>query len=332
MSADIILKNNEGEARVSEMTNGKRRIKVTTSDSGAPLLECETAYPTDLIKQIFEIKGLSWLCDEIEREESPRHVRANLELGLLSFLPPEAFVGKTILDFGCGSGASTVILGRMFPQSKIIGIDFLKNYLEVAKARIDFYKLQNVSLVRASSAESTAEIPRDIDFIVLSGVYEHFLPNERKTLFPALYRLLKPGSVMFLGETPYRYFPIERHTTGGLFFINYLPDWLTFRIARRFSKKKTNPSWQEFLRDGIRGGSISEIKKMIRISGQSEPELLKPSRLGMRNDIDLWYSLAQQRRAFPGLKAMAICIRLFKALTGISLVHILTIALRKPNN
>ncbi len=202
----------------------------------------------------------------------------------------------------------------------------------MAKARINFYRLQNVSLVRAGSAESTAEIPRDVDFIVLSGVYEHFLPNERKTLFPELYRLLKPGAIMFLGETPYRYFPIERHTTGSLIFINYLPDWLTFKIARRFSKKKTNPSWQEFLRDGIRGGSISEIKRMIRISGQREPELLKPSRLGMRNDIDLWYSLAKQRRTFPGLGIMAFCIRAFKALTGISMVHILTIALRKPNN
>jgi hypothetical protein len=64
------------------------------------------------------------------------------------------------------------------------------------------------------------------DFVMLSAVYEHLLPEERRRVMPWIWSKLKPGGTLFINQTPYRYFPYEHHTTG-LWFINYLPDKLS---------------------------------------------------------------------------------------------------------
>ena len=82
-------------------------------------------------------------------------------------------------------------------------------------------------------------LPADIgqfDYIILSAVYEHLLPSERPALLTLLWSHLRPGGVIFLAQTPYRWFPVELHTTG-LPLINYLPDRLALACARRFSKR-----------------------------------------------------------------------------------------------
>src|SRR3954447_9868660 len=110
------------EARVSvEPLGGDRQRVVVDAPPGTFIAkcECETGYPAALIERILQVKGPAYLCDEIVREEDPQYVALFLRCGLLGFVPPEEFVGARLLDFGSGSGASTVILSRMFPETDI---------------------------------------------------------------------------------------------------------------------------------------------------------------------------------------------------------------------
>ena len=93
------------------------------------------------------MKGPAYLCDEILRDESPDYVQKSLKYDLLSYFDEEGFKNKRLLDFGCGSGASTMILARMFPNTEIVGIELEETLLSIAKMRANHYGYKNIELI-----------------------------------------------------------------------------------------------------------------------------------------------------------------------------------------
>ena len=67
----VILKHPDAQIRIDDISNDKRRIKVNISNKSifAPIKSCETKYPVHLIRQILNVKGPAYLCDEILRED-----------------------------------------------------------------------------------------------------------------------------------------------------------------------------------------------------------------------------------------------------------------------
>jgi 2-polyprenyl-3-methyl-5-hydroxy-6-metoxy-1,4-benzoquinol methylase len=309
------------KVEITPVAGGRHRIVVAGAQEYVHVRELETAYPPWLIRQVLDLKGPGYVCDEIQRDESPEYTGAALKTSLLGYISETQFAGKRILDFGCGAGASTIALCRMFPTAAVVGVELDHRSLDVARARSQFYGLTNVQyLVSPSGVELPAGLG-EFDFIVMSGVFEHLLPDERPAVMSRLWSALKPGGILFLRETPHRYFPIETHTTG-LPLINYLPRSLVMPIVRRIPRGGTN--WDELLRRGIRGGSVAEIRKLV-----PDATLLRPSRLGMKDLIDLWYAAVPKSRS----ARMKRYVRAFaKALTavGIEWPPYLELALRKP--
>jgi 2-polyprenyl-3-methyl-5-hydroxy-6-metoxy-1,4-benzoquinol methylase len=313
------------EIVITEAPDGQRTIDVKALSTGVFIARksCRTKYPIELIRAVLDLKGPSHLCDEILRDEDPAYVQRNIERDLLAYVAPEAMEGKRILDFGCGSGASTMVLARMFPQSEIVGSELLASYVGLARKRAAFYGYGNLSFWTSPSG---VELPASLgmfDYIVMSAVYEHLLPLERETVLRVVWSTLKPGGILFLNQTPYRYFPIEAHTTG-LPLLNYLPDGLTMRLARRFCQRiAPDESWESMLRRGIRGGS----EKRIRAQLGPDAILLKPERWG-KDRIDLWFGeLSPRRRRVK--QTIRLGLKSLRALTGITLVPWLSLALRK---
>jgi hypothetical protein len=166
------------------------------------------------------------------------------------------------------------------------------------------------------------------DLIVLSAVYEHLLPTERSVILPALWSMLNAGGVLFLNQTPHRYFPLELHTTS-LPLINYLPDGLTLKASRKFSRRvNEDDSWEFLLRAGIRGATVREITGLLR-NGGSQVTMLKPVLTGLRDRVDLWF-LTTNPDNLKLLKRSALyCLKAINTLTGIAIVPELTLAFRK---
>jgi hypothetical protein len=129
----------------------------------------------------------------------------------------------------------------------------------------------------------------------MNGVVEHMLPQERKTVLPAVWDLLEPAGVLFVLETPYRYFPYESHTTG-LPLIGYLPDSLAFACAKKFSGRGLGDcDGEALLRAGIRGSSIREILACLESTG-GQSILMEPSASGGGDRVGLWYQQSSRHR------------------------------------
>ena len=297
------------------------------SDLFVPQREWETKYPVALIQLILDVKGPAFLCDEIMRDEDPSYVQQDLERDLLAYFDSADLEGQRILDFGCGSGASTVVLARMFPTAELVGVDLSEELLSVARARAEHYGLRNVRLRRSpAGTELPAELG-EFSLIVLSAVYEHLLPEERETILPTLWDRLRPGGHLFLNQTPNRLFPIEHHTTG-LPLLNYLPAQLARAAALRFSRRTTvDESWETLLRRGIRGATEREILRLLRAGGAS-PTLLEPRAPGIEDRIDLWHA-ALSHRMRRTKKLLRATLKGIRKVSGLTVVPNLALAIRR---
>ncbi len=320
-----------GTVEIRTLSPGKRRVKVRLFDASLfmPIDSCDTSYPVDLIGVVLHAKGPQYLCDEILRDEDPRYVSRMLERDLLAYLDPGWFTGKRILDFGCGAGASTFAIARLFPDSEIVGVELRPWLMALAEQRRNFYRFSRVALKLSPSG---LEIPSEIgmfDLVVMSAVYEHLLAEERRAILPRLWSTIRPGGYLFLNQTPHRYFPIEMHTTG-LPLLNYLPDYLAYRIARAWSVRvRKTDTWEELLREGIRGATEQEILGLLQGHDGTRPTLLVPGRGSLGNRIDHWHKGLGQARHRTAKRLLRLILVAIKRLTGITLVPELALLIRK---
>lgn len=257
------------------------------TDAFIPIDHYVTSYPLDLIRLILKTKG-AYLIDEIRREEDPSYVMADLKANLFLYEQRANFTGKRLLDFGCGSGASTIVLSRLLPQTEVVGVEMMPAFLEIARARAEHYKTD----VRFFQSPDQYLLPPGIgrfDYVMLSAVYEHLLPDERQRILQQLWSVMQPGALLFINQTPNKDAPIETHTTR-LPLLNYLPDRLAFRYARRWCPKFTQAdTWSGMLRRGIRGTTVAELLSLLPANAAA---VAIP---GVRDGVDLWYHLTPNK-------------------------------------
>lgn len=115
-------------------------------------------------------------------------------------------------DF-CGSGASTIVFARMFPNTDIVGIDLADKHIAVAKLRAKLHLLKNVRFILCPDQTDLPSSIGYFNYICLNAAYEHLLQDERYILLPEFWSCLKPvGLLLFnsrqTGILPWR--PIRR--------------------------------------------------------------------------------------------------------------------------
>jgi 2-polyprenyl-3-methyl-5-hydroxy-6-metoxy-1,4-benzoquinol methylase len=324
----VTLPHANGIVAVEDLGTGKRLISVEVTNGN--LHTWETSYPVELIESILKVKGPDHLCDEIMRDEDPSYVERSLRYTILGYVGEEGFAGKRLLDIGCGCGSSSARLATIFPQTEIVGVELVQEFLTVARQRARFYGRPNASFARSPEGDSLPDGIGSFDFVVLSAVYEHLLPRERRTLLPRIWSHLNPRGIMFINQLPYRFSPTETHTTS-LPLINYLPDRWAYRTARRFSKRVgKDESWDDLLRRGIRGGTEREILAILnRASETDRAILLEPTRLGPGDRIDLWHAISSGARWPVIKKVLKGGFRVIKRTTGATVVPELSLAIQK---
>jgi 2-polyprenyl-3-methyl-5-hydroxy-6-metoxy-1,4-benzoquinol methylase len=171
--------------------------------------------------------------------------------------------GLRILEVGCGTGCSTVVLAEQ--GALVTGIDVDADALRVAHDRCRLYGL-HARLLELNAVEAARHFRTgDFDLIIFFACLEHMTLSERMEALPALWNLLPDGAWLAIVETPNRLWYFDFHTSLLPFF-NWLPDDLAFAYSK-FSERErfkddfrvNNPShMQEFLRKG-RGVSYHEF-------------------------------------------------------------------------
>lgn len=326
----ITLEHAEGRVLVDELPDGRRKVTAVPLKLGQFMLsdQRETRYPLDLIELLLEVGGVTGLCDQIRREEDFEVVERLLRNDLFAYFSEADFKASRILDFGCGSGSSTVILARMFPQATITGVELAPAAVTAAHRRAAYYNLNSVSFQQSPSGTQLPAAIGEYDLVILSAVYEHLLPWQRTVLMPQLWRAVRDNGFLFINQTPNLLFPIELHTTM-LPFINYLPDRLALALARRCSQRvERNETWDELLQKGIRGATEDEILDLLPVES-GIPWLLEPRHNGLKDRIDLYYRNTNQNRLQTVKKVARVGIKAFRSLSGIVLVPDLSLAIQK---
>ena len=159
------------------------------------------------------MKGPSYVCNEIARDEDPSYVEFELKTDLLAYFAPEEFAGRRILDFGCGSGASTMILHRLFPSAEIIGVELDPDLLAIARKRAEHYSFPQANLVQSPAGTDLPSDLGEFDFVIMSAVVEHLLPKERAVVLPKLWNLIRDGGFRVM-EMDTMYLPGTPHFAG----------------------------------------------------------------------------------------------------------------------
>ncbi|MBE9110705.1 class I SAM-dependent methyltransferase [Nodosilinea sp. LEGE 07298] len=103
---------------------------------------------------------------------------------------------RRILDLGCGTGTTTLMLKRRFPQSEVIGLDLSPQMLVMAD-----YKAQEANLdvaFRHGNAMATGLPAASFDVVCATLLFHETPPAVAKTILSEAFRLLTPGGQMLV--------------------------------------------------------------------------------------------------------------------------------------
>lgn len=121
----------------------------------------------------------------------------------LDYLNNVANQEQTLLDIGCGDGATLYMIKKMTPLKKLVGLDISQTYLEKAK------KLTGCNTIQGSilNKEELRNHWGRFDYCVLGAVLHHLIGKNRTQSFQyaqtALHHaagLLKPGGNLIIFE------------------------------------------------------------------------------------------------------------------------------------
>lgn len=101
--------------------------------------------------------------------------------------------GKSVLDLGCGSGESVVILAHL--GAKVLGIDISPDLIAIAEQRLR--EGRSGATVRVGSAYETGLEDASVDIIFCMSLIHHLdIPHVKHEM----HRILRPGGCIVLKE------------------------------------------------------------------------------------------------------------------------------------
>ena len=150
------------------------------------------------------------------------------------------------------------------PARRDRGVEIDGGLARLARLRIRDSGIGDAAVVH--HFERTDALPFEegrFDIVICNAVLEHIHPHRRGAHLREIWRVLKPGGLFFVFETPNRHWPIEGHTTG-LPFVPYLPLGLARRYAILFSRRvNRHDSVEDLIDRGIRGVTFREITRRL---------------------------------------------------------------------
>lgn len=105
--------------------------------------------------------------------------------------------GSAVLEAGCGTGAQSVILGRLSPQARFTSIDVSERSLAAAADRLDRAGIDNVELERADVLDLPFA-PGSFDHAFVCFLLEHL--GRPVDALRALRRTVRPGGTITVIE------------------------------------------------------------------------------------------------------------------------------------
>jgi ubiquinone/menaquinone biosynthesis C-methylase UbiE len=103
---------------------------------------------------------------------------------------------RRILDLGCGTGTTTLMLKRRFPQAEVIGLDLSPHMLIMAQRKAHDAGLDMT--FRHGDAMTTGLDDASFDVVCATLLFHETPPLVAKTILQESFRLMSPGGQMLV--------------------------------------------------------------------------------------------------------------------------------------
>ena len=218
--------------------------------------EHDTHY-VGFVEAVRECKPGKWLCEELERAD---RIYERERLFLHEYLDLKK---KRVLDFGCGTGASSVIWARM-GAGEVVGVEPERELAEAARVRVREDDLGD--RVHIYHVEDTTRLPfgdSEFEVSICNAVLEHIPPRDRAKYIREIWRVTEPGGCLYITETPNALWPRDTHTTK-LWLVPYMPLPLARWYSIRRGQAEHGVGYEELVSRGIRGLTYFQVARALR--------------------------------------------------------------------
>ena len=96
--------------------------------------------------------------------------------------------GRTVLDFGCGSGENSLVLARR--GARVVGVDLSESLLRLARRRLEVNGVAEGARFVAGSAHDLPLAARSVDLVLGIAILHHL---DLDATSREIYRVLRPG-------------------------------------------------------------------------------------------------------------------------------------------
>lgn len=180
--------------------------------------------------------------------------------GLIDAIAPA--LPARILDLGCGTGSTTLMLKQAFPEAEVIGLDLSPYMLVMADYKAQQARL-NIHWVHGN-AEATAYADASFDLVTASLLLHETPPVVSQSILQECFRLLIPGGQVVILDGNQK---ILRHT-----------EWLTDIFEEPYIKAYAAESVDSWMgAAGFEAVHTEDLWLVNQVSRGLKPMLVKQS-------------------------------------------------------
>lgn len=198
-----------------------------------PRGEAEERIEAALRRTFFAHQAASYFESASGQKDLEDHVRARYELCRDRILPwiarHQALREARVLEIGCGTGSSTAAFAEHCAH--VSAYDINPSAVSAARERLSITGCHNVDFFVEPvgwEAELLEERhPGDLEIVLLYAVLEHQTLEERLATLRVCWKLLRPGGLLIVTDTPNRLCYRHYHTSEIPFF-DMLPEALAW--------------------------------------------------------------------------------------------------------
>jgi SAM-dependent methyltransferase len=210
-------------------------------------------------------------------------------------------VNRSVLDFGCGTGATTVAVA--LAGARVTAFDVHAESIRIAEQRVREHGLEDRITIRCAASTEEALTPDErFDVVLMNGVIEHIpssVPGLRRRVIRSAWEHVKEGGFLFINDTPNRLIPFDAHTTQ-LWWIPWMSpgsEWAYRRAVSRGRFAESKKGAKSMEEGGAWGSTYWEV---LHVLGEADAACVN---LEAGHDEQLCYvgDRSWRRRSFERL-------------------------------
>ncbi len=114
---------------------------------------------------------------------------------IVDLIPPNSM---RVLDLACGTGISTLAIANRYPNCHVVGVELRDEYLQIARQKIQKFRIRNVELVLCRAEDYQSGEP--FDCITSSYLAKY---ADLKRLMRNTKKMLKEGGLLLMHDFTY---------------------------------------------------------------------------------------------------------------------------------